>query len=192
MPSVRVECGKATESLAFVFRSSSAPPLETSAFAEPRWQSIGNVSNPHRTARITELGEEFDKSALVTTLKEQVFPEAQRLGVLASDLPRAADLQTLCEEFRLARVAETLKKLAATESDDFGNQVSSLAQIDNEVLGVIERFLSTMSRTLAALEKNLQAELAAGEGMLESSKERIEQTLDRMSEQLNVIGGSTI
>ncbi|MDA1017799.1 MAG: hypothetical protein O3A00_25495, partial [Planctomycetota bacterium] len=140
---------------------------------------------------LTELGEDFDQSGLVTTLKEQVLPEAQRLGVLAGDLPKAADLQRLCEEFRLARVPGTLKKLAATESDDFGTQVSSLAQIDNQVLGVIERFLRTMSDTLVALEKNLEAELAAGEGMLEASKERIEQTLDRMSEQLNVIGGST-
>lgn len=140
---------------------------------------------------LTELGDVFDKTTLVTTLKEQVLPEAQRLGVLTSDLPRAADLQTLCEEFRLARVSETLKKLEAIGSDNFGAQVSSLAQIDNDVLGIIERFLRMMSDTLAALEKKLQAELAAGEGMLESSKERIEQTLDRMSEQLSVIGGPT-
>lgn len=139
----------------------------------------------------TELGEDFDKSTLVTTLKEQVLPEAQRLGVLAGDLPRVADLQALCEEFRLAKVSETLKKLEATESDDFGAQVSSLAQIDNGVLGLIERFINTMSRMFAVLEKNLQAELAAGEGMLDASKERIEQTLDQMYEQLSVIGGSS-
>jgi hypothetical protein len=150
----------------------------------------------NRLARIrqqclTELGEDFDKAALITTLKDQVLPEAQRLGVLASDLPRAADLQRICEEFRLARVSETLKKLEATESDDIAAQVSSLAQIDNDVLSVIERFISTMSLALAALEKKLQAELTAGEGMLESSKERIEKTLERMSEQLSVIGGPT-
>jgi hypothetical protein len=140
---------------------------------------------------LTELGEDFDKAALITTLRDQVLPEAQRLGVLASDLPRAADLRRICEEFRLARVLETLKKLEATESDDIGAQVSSLAQIDNDVLGVIERFISTMSLALAALEKKLLAELTAGEGMLESSKERIEKTLERMSEQLSVIGGPT-
>jgi hypothetical protein len=139
---------------------------------------------------LTELGEDFDKAALITTLKEHVFPEAQRLGVLSSDLPRASDLQKLCEEFRLARVAETLKKLVAAESEDFAAQLSSLAQIDNHVLSVIEQFVSMMTRTLGALEKKIFAELTAGEGLLEGSKEGIEHTLMQMSEQLAVIGGS--
>jgi hypothetical protein len=140
---------------------------------------------------MTELGEEFDKIALIKTLKEYVFPEAQRLGVLTSDLPRAIELQNVCEAFRSAPVSETLKKLIATDGDDFRAQVSSLAQIDDDVLRTVEQFITTMSKTLVALEAKLQAELMAGAGMLEASKVRIEQTLNRMSEQLKVIGGSS-
>lgn len=168
------------EAIAFAKRFSA----RLSSAVQKRQQKLVTI----RQQCQSELGDDFDKTALVATLKNLV-PEAQRLGLLSGDLPRPKELLDLCEDFRLAKVSDTLKKLAATESADFGTQVSSLAQIDDGVLNVIERFISMISRTLDALEQSIQAELTAGEGLLEASKERIEQALDRTSDQLNSIGG---
>ncbi|MFN9371249.1 MAG: protein DpdH, partial [Planctomycetaceae bacterium] len=140
---------------------------------------------------LNELGDEFDKSGLVSTLKDQILPEAERLGVLGRDLPRVVTLQAICEEFRSARVADTIKRLAAPERDDFGAQVSSLAQINDSALQAIDQFVSTMPPLLTALEKHLRTELVDGEEIVATARNLIEHTLDRMSEKLCVIEGQS-
>jgi len=136
-----------------------------------------------------ELGDDFDKNALVAKLKE-LIPLALQLSVLTDDLPRAAELQTLCEDFRQAPVTETLERLAASDSSDFGAQLSSLTRIDDRSLDVIHRFVETMSKVLSAVEGKVEAELKAGEGCVQASKDRIELALVKLSLQLDVIGGS--
>jgi hypothetical protein len=139
---------------------------------------------------LAELGEGFDKSTLVAMLTERLLPESQRLGLLGDHLPSAAELQSLCEAFLQAPVSETLRTLATSEHDDFLKQVSSLAQIDNATLGLIERFVRELCRTVSHLEDTLEVQLTEGEGMLNESTRQIEGVLNRISQQLKSIRGA--
>ena len=135
------------------------------------------------------LGEQFDKTTVIAALKSFV-KEAQLLGLMTNDLPAPAELNNLIEEFRLARISETLKKLASIEDADRGVQLSHLTQIDDSVLHVTEQFINTMLQALNSIERRVTAELAAGEGLLKTSTNQIEQTLQTIVDRLKTIEGT--
>ena len=98
-------------------------------------------------------------------------------------------MRKLNEDFRAAPVKECLDKLVASASDDFGTQLSSLAQVDDATLKLIERFIDDMSRCLKSLEGHLQAELSAGKGCVDDTKKLIEEVLLELTGQLDRLGG---
>lgn len=135
------------------------------------------------------LSEQFDKTTVSAALKNFI-KEAQLLGLMTNDLPAPAELNNLFEEFRLAKISETLKKLASIEDADPGVELSLLTQIDDSVLHVIEQFIDTMLKSLNSIERRVTAELAAGEGLLRISTNQIEQTLQTIVDRLKTIEGT--
>lgn len=152
--------------------------------AKKRQDSLAGI----RAKYETQLGTEFDKSAVLKTLGD-IVDEASQFGLLGSELPKAAELRKLNEDFRAAPVKECLEKLVGSASDDFGTQLSSLAQVDDATLKLIEYFIDEMSRCLKSLEGRLQADLSAGEGCVDHTKKRIEDMLVDLTGQLNRLGG---
>lgn len=136
----------------------------------------------------TELGDNFDKAALHKTLAE-VIDSASQSGLLGYNLPTAAELRKLNEEFRTAPVKESLETLQNSASENFGTQLSALAQIDDATLKLVERFVNDMQRCLNALDGRLKAELSAGEGGVDRAKVDLENELQQLTEQLNKLGG---
>ena len=53
-----------------------------------------------------------------------------------------------------------------------------------------EQFINTMLQALNSIERRVTAELAAGEGLLKTSTDQIEQTLQTIVDRLKTIEGT--
>ena len=162
-------------------------PRKLSTATKKRQDALAQI----RVKYETQLGIKFDKSALLRTLGD-IVDEASQFGLLGIDLPRATELRKLNDEFRIAPVKECLDNLMASTSDDFGTQLSSLAQVDDVTLKIIECFIDEISRCLKSLEDRLQADLSAGEGCIDHTKKRIEDVLVDLTGQITRLGGQTL
>lgn len=171
-------------SLAEVATFTRSLPRKLAAAAKKRQDAFAGI----RAKYETQLGTDFDKSAVLKTLGD-IVDEAFQFGLLGSEMPKAAELRKLNEDFRAAPVKECLEKLVGSASEDFGTQLSSLAQIDDATLKLIEHFIDEMSRCLKSLDGRLQADLSAGEGCVDHTTKRIENTLVDLTGQLNRLGG---
>ncbi|MFN7770990.1 MAG: protein DpdH [Planctomycetaceae bacterium] len=183
--SVQMPDSTGNPSLAEVAAFTRSLSRRLASAAKKRQDALAGI----RTKYETQLGTEFDKAAVLKTLGD-IVDEASQFGLLeGSELPKAAELRKLNEDFRAAPVKECLEKLVGSASDDFGTQLSSLAQVDDGTLKLIEHFIDEMSRCLKSLEGRLQADLSAGEGCVDHTTQSIENMLVDLTEQLNRLGG---
>ena len=130
----------------------------------------------------SELGEEFNKQQIVENLTKVI--QVTRQFAVADPQDKLGTLTTLVENFRDAAVTQCLQHLKRIiEETEGGALLSALAQVDDDTLSIVGRFVSDIAGFLDRTEKVINGQLAVlGENIVETAIERLDAQLKAIQE----------
>ena len=130
----------------------------------------------------SELGEEFNKQQIVENLTKVI--QVTRQFAVADPQDKLGTLTTLVENFRDAAVTQCLQHLKRiVEETEGGALLSALAQVDDDTLSIVGRFVSDIAGFLDRTEKVINGQLAVlGENIVETAIERLDAQLKAIQE----------
>jgi len=122
----------------------------------------------------SELGADFDKQVIVTEVNK-VIETTKHFGVKDSQ-DNLSQLATLVEDFRDAAVTKCLQHIARIgDETEGGALLSALAQIDDDTLALVSRFVSDVTEFLGRTEAKVGAELSVlGTNIVANAKEEVD------------------
>lgn len=130
----------------------------------------------------TELGADFDKQAIVNEVNK-VIETTKQFGV-KDPQDNLSQLSKLVEEFRDAAITKCLQHASRIgEETEGGALLSALAQIDQDTLALLSRFVTEVTDFLDRTKTRVEAELSVlGTDIVPNAVEEVDSRLRRIEQ----------